>query len=620
MGLFGDIKSRVILEYKADTEQAKIALRDLTGAQKKQAQAAVQGVEDQIKAHERLASKITLGIGIAAGAIAVGIQGFKKYEESTRLASATVGLSIERLRAASRGLLTDLELMQVAAAGANGKWHLTTAELENVLGAARALELRGVAPLSESVEKLTESIRKGEIDALKDLGVAYDENLAKTDKRAAAMKALSELAEESARATTTETEAIREHGKAFENATDKIQVAIGRLVVSMAPLIEQVARLVSGVADLADNISRIPGVGKLADAAGTAFDVGSYVLNPFKSTAAILGGIQQGFSNEDDSGAFGLVESAASHARFLGQGGDVVGGANPLLAQLEEAGRAAVKSWKARRARTPRGRVGGGGFELSAAEAVGMINFVLGPGEATDRLIESMLADRAGGLDFGDLGTEASDALAASAPTRRGRRPSFGEKWSIEQAIKPIGPSIVERMFGPKTEIEGYKDAWSGLTDTMLAGYDAIVTGSESVGLAMKKALGGAIHAVGRKMFIRSLEETAEGVASLIFNPAAAGQHFAAAGLFAAGSLAAGAAASALGVGGGVGGAGRGAGASASGVGLGRGGGPVAPVNKTYIIGDSFGFMSPRDQARQFAGAQRRTRLYERDPEGVSYS
>ena len=620
MGLFGDIKSRVVLEYKAEVEDAKRALRDLTGEQKKQAQAAVTGVEDQIKAHERLASKITLGMGIAAGAIALGVDSFNHYAETVRLRSATVGVDMGRLRDASHGLLTDMELMQVAAQGLNGRFKLTSDELEVVLGASVQLQRMGLAPLSEATQKLGEAVKKGEVEPLKELGIAYDENLAKTDKRAAALKALGELSTEAAKTTNTETEAVIRHGQEFKNAMNSVRDSLGEVVVAMAPLIAGVAKLATLAANIVGSVASILGGG---GGPGVGLDKASWMPGAVK-TSDRLGGTyietlgtlwdlnrsamdRDAYDMRRDFDASKRIDLAMSGLRSLvgGVGGAATG----------------VGSFTGQRKRSG----GGGGFDLRAATGSGMANFILGDGEAVDRAIEQWVSERltftaeAVGGDSDELRALLGMPDAEGKRTMfRGAGPGFAAKAMKAQGDRKV-TDIMERLFGSKEQFDVYATGWGMVKDAALSAYDAMVTGSESAGAAIKKALAGSIHGVGQKMFVRGLEETAEGVASLLFNPAAAGQHFAAAGLFFAGSATAGAVASALGGGGGSA-AGRGSGASASGVGLGSRSAPNTPINRTYVIGDSFWYSSPRQQAAMFSSMDRRAQSFEPPPTGVAYS
>ena len=46
---------------------------------------------EQLSATTAIVGLVTLGIGIAAGAVALGIQGFKQYEEASRLSAASAG-------------------------------------------------------------------------------------------------------------------------------------------------------------------------------------------------------------------------------------------------------------------------------------------------------------------------------------------------------------------------------------------------------------------------------------------------------------------------------------------------------------------------------------------------
>jgi hypothetical protein len=70
-------------------------------------------------------------------------------------------------------------------------------------------------------------------------------------------------------------------------------------------------------------------------------------------------------------------------------------------------------------------------------------------------------------------------------------------------------------------------------------------------GESFNEAIGQMLIGLGRQAAVQSLMEVAKGTAALILNPAAAGNHFAAAGLFAGASAAAGVAGKALGGGGG---------------------------------------------------------------------
>ncbi len=625
MGLFGigkDVNSTVTLEYKANVDQAKAALRDLSGEQKKNAQAAVQGLEDQVKAHERLASKITLGIGIAAGAVALGIQGFKQYEEASRLSAASAGADMDRLRSASHGLLTDMELMGIAAVGMNGKFKLTSEELETVLGAAVTLEARGIMPLSEATQKLGEAVKKGEIDPLKELGIAYDENLAKTDKRGAAMKALTALSAESAQGTTSETEAIRQHGVEFRNAMDRIQQAIGSLVVALEPLVSLASDLVSviseSVSGWATIINTVSGTGAAPAAYGDNYGGdwnGTTTFRDANGSWVNFNSLFTGTAATAQSSVYAeRAKAAADEKARLADMGEM---ARRRREKANYEKRKAEQDRSAGVGNKP--RTGGGGFELDAIVLDGSQWVAI---ETVDTLIDQMVQARLAELPFGTLGTEASDALAGSAPTARGYMAgsAVGAMGTGRMGVRlKEGPSFMERMLGPVSEIDRYATAWGTFTDAATAGYMALVDGSESAGAAMKRVIAQSVAAEGSRMLVLALREGAEAVAAIARgNFAAAGSHALAAAKFGAGAAIAGVVANQLG-GGGSAGASAGAGATSP-TGVTAGATEGGPITRNYIIGDSFGFETPRSQAARFANAERRTRMYEAPTAGVEYA
>mgnify|MGYP000016392640 CR=1 FL=1 len=584
MGLLGDIKSTITLDYKANVDQAKAALRDLEGAQKKQGQAAVTALEDQVKAHENLAAKIAVTAGVVGGAIAVGISAFKAYERQTRLTAASSGADMDALRSASHGLMTDLELMSVAAEGMNGRFKLTSAEMGNVLEAAVALERRGMGPLSAIVQKLGDAVKKGEIDPLKDLGVVYDEVLAKTDKRAAAMKAIIALQAEAANGTETEIERLRAGATEAENYWNRAKAGVGQFAM------ESVAGLVM-VND------------KLLEAKGRIVDVFSYG----GSTATISDIFKLAMASNVANAA--LTDLAAVDARVSRQLASAIAESDRQRAQAEgnvdylrgarmDEQRAAIEKQKAdSAARAAANRRAAGGRGRAKPQANPFANDVIMHGPLFS---ETMGA------------AAAPDYLAESFASSTGG-----------QGFAPIeqGPTWMERTFGPAEQFDIYKSAFSGFTDAATAGYTALVTGSESAGKAMKRIVAQSIMAEGQHMLIRALREAAEAISALASgNLPSAAAHGLAAAKFGAGAALAGIVANQLGAGSSsTAGASSASAATAGGV-RNTGGGDMAPRNTTVVLGHGWDDETPRQRAARLARANRQAASYEAPPQGVSYS
>lgn len=110
---------------------------------------------------------------------------------------------------------------------------------------------------------------------------------------------------------------------------------------------------------------------------------------------------------------------------------------------------------------------------------------------------------------------------------------------------------FLEKIFGPPEEFDAYTTAWSTLETAVTSGYEALITGSESAGAAIKKVIASSIMAEGSRMLVMALREGAMAVAALATgNFASAAAHGKSALMFGAGATAAGIAASALGGGG----------------------------------------------------------------------
>lgn len=272
-------------------------------------------------------------------------------------------------------------------------------------------------------------------------------------------------------------------------------------------------------------------------------------------------------------------------------------------------------------------RSGGGGYELDAAVLSGSGWTVMSAG--------GLMGQMRTLLDMGDqlsrtLSDVSTDIVGDITAPGGGPRLGKGGQTAAEKQHadwmallnKEKQPTILERMFGTPEELNFYGDAWGTLTSAITGGYEALVTGSESAGKAMKRIVAGSIMAEGSKMLIHSLEEAAFAVAALATgNFASAATHGKAALMFGAGAAAAGVAAHALGAGGGGGGgASSGVGASAAGVGLGAGGGNDRPINTTIVLGHGWDDESPRQRAERFSREQRRANGVSPPPRGVEYS
>jgi hypothetical protein len=157
------------------------------------------------------------------------------------------------------------------------------------------------------------------------------------------------------------------------------------------------------------------------------------------------------------------------------------------------------------------------------------------------------------GLDNRNLRERADVGSALDNFYAPGGEQSKRNDASYNQFMGKQNTTAVEKMFGKVDEIHATKEAFSALTESVGAGYKAMVEGHGSVGDAIKKTLANTLEAEGAKMAVLAIENTAYGFAALALGPiggASAASYFTAAAGFGAGAIAAGIAARALGAGG----------------------------------------------------------------------
>src|SRR5688572_7779109 len=101
--MIGDVVAKAVLEYKADTADVRKKLKELQGDERKLAEEQLKATEQKNKALEGHIATIgrVAGTLAAAGIVAKGVWDHYKHEaEKSRLATASLGIEIERLNKA----------------------------------------------------------------------------------------------------------------------------------------------------------------------------------------------------------------------------------------------------------------------------------------------------------------------------------------------------------------------------------------------------------------------------------------------------------------------------------------------------------------------------------------
>src|SRR4051812_40112761 len=112
MGL-GDLISKVVTVYKADTTDHKRAVKELSGEEKKLAQDRLKATEDHnagLESQIKTLGKVAAGIGLVYGAVAALKGGYEELREFDRLTTAAGSVNLEKLKTASHGLKSEMQL------------------------------------------------------------------------------------------------------------------------------------------------------------------------------------------------------------------------------------------------------------------------------------------------------------------------------------------------------------------------------------------------------------------------------------------------------------------------------------------------------------------------------
>ena len=531
------ILGKVLLEYKADTSQAKAEIRSLAGAQKSAAEAELKNLEAKNKGYDnqiKMLGKVTMAFGAIAVAGKIAFDAIEFSGRRADLQAAAGAVSIDRLRKATLGLRTDTQLLELASKLNHSALKLTADQMDVAGRAATALAERG-GNAEEAFEAVTTALVTGRTRGLAPFGIQIDETKDKASKFAEIMRHLGKVSGEVSESTLDASDKIGQQKVKFANIFDTVRDGIGKVAAEMLPLLEMLSSIGGAIGGSMGAIGKIAKYGipvygqvlLVKDAvSGNVMDIAkSYLTNaPADLMAAFAAGQALGGMGGLQVKPPGDIEMAPDFVgrvprRKRGGSGDADAAARNQAD--EDSAMIQLKYEQDAEWQLERGVIGGMGGR-GAAAGRGSDNFNLPSGAAGVDWASAQENIKLAGV----LAQEALDSVR--------------------------GPTLGEKLFGSVTEIDMYKESWGALTGAVGSGYDAMVDGSMSFGEAAKRSAADAIKAVGKKMLIRSLEETAEGFGSLARHDyPGAGNHFLSALKFGAGAAIAGYTANAMGTSGG---------------------------------------------------------------------
>lgn len=176
MGLFGSagqFAAQVLVTYKGDTKDLSKKMRGLKGDEKKLAKVRKEAMEEAnsgIEGHIGVIGRATIAVGALAATWFGASKAMRLWAKDSQLHAAAAGVSIDGLRKASHGLLTEQQLLTVAAAAMNGQFQGTQKELESVVGGITQLVHEG-NDLEQLVQVLGKSLQENGVEELQQFGI-----------------------------------------------------------------------------------------------------------------------------------------------------------------------------------------------------------------------------------------------------------------------------------------------------------------------------------------------------------------------------------------------------------------------------------------------------------------
>lgn len=633
MGLL-DFGAKVITTYRANVDEHVRQLEKLSGEERKRAQASI----DANKATSASLKDLGVGLdnlsksfGVAAQAGQFLWDSFKEGAEHSRLATAAGTADINRLRQASHGLVTEMNLLRDAALFQSAGFKLNQEQMELAEKAMLALNRRGF-----EAEKVHEAVTKAIVglktDGLDDLGIHLDKaGLSIDDAKDRAelfhrvMLKLAEVGGQVKDGQDTAADGVTKAAVSFQDSISKMKQSLGELVIALNPLLEKLASAVSLIAKIpggASDAGHTAGRWINRNLTGPTINPGG--IDPFSDDAYQQYRLNGGTMNEEQFLGSQLLNKANRGVIAQSQLQAEIGPASVSpaykgkaerdadIAKAKEEAKAAAEKAAAKMKDDLHVFVERSKIDLMAwlkekytdamypaSSEFARLNPNLDPElmksirdemevqAASERLNQAGTFKLPPGLGTLDSGVSAGLAKFNKPGGELSRR---------------SGQTFLEGIFGKPEEFNLYAKAFDTLKGSFQSAFAAMIDGHESAGKAFKKFAAEGLKGIAVLMLGEAIKFGAYAVGSLVpgpnFNPAAAAGYAITAAKFLAGAAAVGVLAHEVGGGGGGGGVGGGGGAA-----------PVGPPdyssnNKQYdgthrivLIGDALGDNTARQQA-----------------------
>lgn len=614
--MLSEIGKNVVIRYHAETAAAQANVRQLqktqekhAGALKTQQEAEISGLEGKIAKY----AKYAMYAGAAFAAVKVSVEAMSYAFDQQELRERAAGHNIDALREATRGLVSETDLLKLAQSANLGVMKTSADDLIILAKAMDVYKERGY-DATKVAQDFGEYLQTGKAKALKDYGLQIDEARGSLAQYRQTMEQLNVVAREQAQIEEDGGDRMQQRKIQIEDATAKLKESFGTLVAAAEPLltalIDTFTMVLDGWRQIIDMLNDLPSATEAFNAARMAMSKTGAELayeEAEKVTQKLLRDQVAKIAEQrraEKQAAFDAMIAAASpeeiaFARMAAEkmgaalGAGFSGGLEAATAHFGNGGK--KRGGKGGAIRIPIIFTTVDDEEMSEASA---------RLKAAEARAAATAAERGAAFDQSVVNFQAQGLVAAPealeiANTGRDLMAEY-EQFNSQQS-----DSVLKKMFGEPEEFQVYAEGLGMLQNAGRAAFEALITGSGSAGEAFKAMIAQNMMSLASEMFGRSIYEAAMAVGSLaMYDFKGAALHGKAAAMYAAGAGALGMIAGQMGGGRGAGSAGGNAATGAALPSTTSSAINTAPAassgrSVTVVVGDDFADDSPRKRQQK---------------------
>lgn len=229
-----DTKSRILLEFKADTRDAERGIKRVRGEHQRLEKSVADSAGRQSKSFATVGAavgKVAIGLAAVVGTYKTLSAAADEYAKRSQLMGAAAGADIRGIQNATKGLITETQALSFAAAALNTDFKLNQQQMQEVAKFMIVLRNQG-NDLSEVYREVTKAVVEGNAEGLKKFGVVIQGVKPGLEAHRAIMARIAEENTKAGDAILRAGDQAAITANAMKDAGDRFQSELGRTLDS----------------------------------------------------------------------------------------------------------------------------------------------------------------------------------------------------------------------------------------------------------------------------------------------------------------------------------------------------------------------------------------------------